>query len=54
MNNFFAAKYPDTRTLIVVTEPESLISWDENAPNDPASGKEKDRSIHVFTGKRHE
>ena len=39
--------------VIVVTDPEALVSWDENAPNDPAIGKEKDRSIHVFTGKRH-
>lgn len=39
--------------VIVITDPEALISWDENAPKDPAIGKEKDRSIHVFTGKRH-
>ncbi|WP_289019363.1 universal stress protein [Desulfobacter postgatei] len=39
--------------VIVVTDPQALVSWDENAPNDPAIGKEKDRSIHVFTGKRH-
>jgi len=39
--------------VIVVTDPEALVSWDETAPNDPAIGKEKDRSIHVFTGKRH-
>ena len=39
--------------VIVITDPEALVSWDENAPNDPAIGKEKDRSIHVFTGKRH-
>lgn len=38
----------------VVTDPEALISWDENAPNDLAIGKEKDRAIHVFTGKGHE
>ena len=40
--------------VVVVTDPQALVSWDENAPNDPAIGKEKDRSIHVFTGKRHE
>jgi len=39
--------------VIVVTDPEALVSWDEDAPNDPAIGKEKDRAIHVFTGKRH-
>ncbi|WP_321494020.1 universal stress protein [uncultured Desulfobacter sp.] len=39
--------------VIVVTDPESLVSWDGNAPNDPAIGKDKDRSIHVFTGQRH-
>lgn len=40
--------------VVVVTDPEALVSWDENAPNDPAIGKEKDRSIHVFTGKGNE
>lgn len=39
--------------VIVVTDPAALVSWDENAPNNPAIGKEKDRSIHVFTRNRH-
>ena len=46
----FRAKCP----VIVVTDPEALVPWDEDAPDDPAIGKEKDRMIHVFTGDRHE
>ena len=37
--------------VIVVTDPEALVSWDENAPNDRAIGKEKERLIDVFIGK---
>ena len=38
--------------VIVVTDPEALIAWDEHSLNQEEIGTEKDRLIHVFGGKK--
>jgi len=39
--------------VIVVTDPDALLSWDESALSEFQIGKEKDRLIHVFGGQKH-
>jgi nucleotide-binding universal stress UspA family protein len=38
--------------VVVVTDPEALLAWDENTKDASAIGLDKDRLIHVFTRKR--
>lgn len=38
--------------VVVVTDPDALLAWDENAHDASIIGRDKDRVIHVFTKDR--
>ena len=39
--------------VIVVTDPEALLAWDESVLSESQIGKDKDRLIHVFSRHAH-
>lgn len=44
----FRSKCP----VVVITDPAALLAWDENSRDAAAIGRDKDRTIHVFTRER--